>query len=109
MQCKQLDVDVYETAISHYEGRVDGNVEQIYTVSGGRTLNLSEGAPLNVSFRVQQLHNIVFLVGSGLEMCFSYSQQIRNGHTLAPFEVMFIMLFTLFLFIMCKLVRGYPT
>lgn len=42
-------------------------------------------------------------------MCFSYSQEIRNSNTLASFEVMFIILFTLFFFIMCKLVQGYPT
>lgn len=42
-------------------------------------------------------------------MYFSYNQQIWDCITLASFEVMIIILFTLFLFIMCKLVQSYLT
>lgn len=35
----------------------------------------------------------------------SYSQQIWDGNTVASSEVMFITLFTLFLFIVCKAVQ----
>lgn len=42
-------------------------------------------------------------------MYFSYNQQIWDCNTSAPSEAMFIIFFTLFLFIMCKLAQSYLT